>query len=83
MNGVLVIIGNAGDGKTTLAVNILDRLKQQGYIVLVFSDPKLLEESIDPDRQIVYFVDDAFGTLPCKLLTVLGKKIKQNNRLIH
>lgn len=62
MNGVLVIIGNAGDGKTTLAINILDRLKQQGYIVLVFSDPKLLEESIDPDRQIVYFVDDAFGT---------------------
>jgi polynucleotide 5'-kinase involved in rRNA processing len=50
MNGVLVIIGNAGDGKTTLAVNILDSLKQQGYIELVFSDPKQLEESIDPDR---------------------------------
>ncbi|XP_071159902.1 uncharacterized protein [Mytilus edulis] len=62
MNGIVIIIGNAGDGKTTLAVNVLNSLQKKGYTPLVFSDPNFLEQAIDPSRQIVYFVDDAFGT---------------------
>lgn len=60
--GLIILTGNAGDGKTTIAVNILRRLQTQGYTVLVLSDPGMLEQTIDPSRQIAYFVDDAFGT---------------------
>ncbi|XP_060076061.1 uncharacterized protein LOC132555716 [Ylistrum balloti] len=60
--GTLTLMGNPGDGKSTIAVNLLNRLRKEGATVLVLSDPALIERLYDDDKQIIYFVDDAFGT---------------------
>ncbi|OWF44299.1 uncharacterized protein LOC110458545 [Mizuhopecten yessoensis] len=60
--GTLTLMGNPGDGKSTIAVNLLTRLRNEGATIIVLSDPALIERIYDDDKQIVYFVDDAFGT---------------------
>lgn len=61
-HGTLMLIGNPGDGKSTIAINLLIRLRNEGATVIVLSDPSLIERIYDDEKQIVYFVDDAFGT---------------------
>ncbi|XP_033747337.1 uncharacterized protein LOC117332513 [Pecten maximus] len=60
--GTITLIGNPGDGKSAIAVNLLNQLQNEGLAVLVLSDPALIERIYDDEKQIVYFVDDAFGT---------------------
>lgn len=60
--GTVTLMGNPGDGKSAIAVSILNRCQEEGFTVLVLSDPGLIERIYDDDKRIVYFVDDAFGT---------------------
>ncbi|KAJ8301277.1 hypothetical protein KUTeg_020264 [Tegillarca granosa] len=43
-------------------MNLLSRVSKEGYYPIILSDPALIEQAYDPDKQVVYFVDDAFGT---------------------
>ena len=61
-DGFVAIIGNVGDGKTSIAIHTLSQLEEEGSTIIVFSDPIHIEKVYDEEKQIVYFVDDAFGT---------------------
>ena len=60
-NNLVTVIGNPGDGKTMIAVQLLLRLKEEGETIVVLTDPNLIEQIYESNTRVVFFVDDAFG----------------------
>ncbi|KAK3102059.1 hypothetical protein FSP39_008458 [Pinctada imbricata] len=59
---VVMLLGNPGDGKTTIAIQLLLKLHKDGETVVVLSNPSLIEHIYDSNTRTVFFIDDAFGT---------------------
>jgi len=59
---VLLITGNSGDGKSTLAWYIMSTLSERGSKVVNVTSPEAIEASYNPDDNVLFLVDDAFGT---------------------
>ena len=61
--GIVIVKGNPGDGKTTLSVFIMKRLKEKGKIPIQIRSPSDWDEFISPNENLLAFIDNIFGEI--------------------
>jgi ankyrin repeat protein len=59
--GYVVVKGNPGDGKTTIAVYVIKTLMEKGKIPIQIRTPSDWDEFVSPGENLVIFIDNMFG----------------------
>ncbi|XP_071153125.1 uncharacterized protein [Mytilus edulis] len=86
-NGCVVVTGSPGTGKSSLMRHVALKIQEEGYDILLVTNPEEIIKWYDPSKKILFVVDDFCGTytinpmkleswknLMEKIKTLIGKK---------
>ena len=76
----LVLCGNPGDGKTTIAYYLLMKLANEGFSSAIVSSVNVVEQRYSIEEKVVFFFDDAFGN-PAVNNVLVESWIRNSNRI--